>query len=256
MEFDLENHRDFWRIHGVNYRDSIQPVDLSKKLLRPMTQNESIIYSINALQNNRFRAASMPLYHSVFTSLFRNIRSKKGKDIEKIRKFLYESINNFISTLTRVEYNPSGIDKIIHNCNIPGQYEIAGNFVGPDEFVKNTSNQAVYKALLGTDDTQEINEIYKWICGNNPFLWRVNHRPENQDICVAGFGASSGADLWCCGDPRDSDSALGVRDSVSAGGAAQNSEAYTQEQISTALNKLGCSDLEKTLISELTKTSK
>ncbi|MBI2109723.1 hypothetical protein HYT58_00950 [Candidatus Woesearchaeota archaeon] len=84
--------------------------------------------------------------------------------------------------------------------------------VGPDEFVKNTKTPAPYKALLGTDNTAEIQNVWSWLTGVDPFLWRVNSRPQEEVETVAGFGASAGgAMLSCDWYPQDSDAAVAVR---------------------------------------------
>ncbi|MEK6860791.1 MAG: hypothetical protein AABY07_02360 [Nanoarchaeota archaeon] len=262
MGFDLENNNGFWKIHGVSYRDNIQPVDLKKRLLRPMTQDECVEYSSKRLKDNRFIVADMPLHHSIFTTLFRNSSGEHRGNIEKIRKFLDDSMRRGITNSTRIEYYQE-MDIVVHNYAMPDQCVISEDIVGPDEFVKDSTNQAVYKALLGAEDRKEINAVYKWISGSNPLLMRINEKQKLKgyktkfkgDKRVARFVVNSGTACFICyGDPQRLDYRLGVRYSVNVGGTAQ--ESYTPQQISTVLKKIEFSELENILISELGKTSK
>ena len=95
---------------------------------------------------------------------------------------------------------------------MPTQYEMQEEFIGPDGFVRDLQTSRVaFKALLGTENMQEIQDVYTWFTGVPPYLWRVNSKPREKDERVAGFFAGSDrANLDCVRDPLDSGAGLGV----------------------------------------------
>ncbi len=223
-ETGIEDLTDFWRVHGVNYRDRIHTVDLQKTLLddrNTRTQDEWAEYSRQAKNQGGFYVGDFPLYHSLFTALFKN-KNGKGKGIaEQTRSFFQnEFFDKWLTTLTRITYNAPGGDRIEHNYGMPDKYTIDRQIIGPDEWVKDAINGGVYEAILGTEDTTEIQEVYKWITGEDAYLWRLNSKPEKDEVRVAGFDADSDRAYLSCRDPQYSYSALGVREGISAAGAS------------------------------------
>jgi hypothetical protein len=209
----LQSNNDFWTIENVEYRDSIYKVDLLKDLLdkgNSKNQDDWVKYSKNAQDNNNFYVGDFPLYHSLFTSLH---KLNDKPEIEEIRSFLQKQfIEKWLMTLTRIKYQSSGKDDIIHNYKMSDEYSVKDNFVGPDEYVKDSKNKINYKSLLGTDNLKEINEVYNWITGKDIYLWRLNSKPKSLDERVAWFGANSArAILSCSWGPSDINSSLGVR---------------------------------------------
>ncbi len=210
-----QNLESFWRVEGVSYRDQIHTIDLLKTLLdngAKKTQDEWAEYFKTSKQNNGFYTADFPLYNSLFTALYGR---RNENVVEEIRKFLKEQFeNHWLTTLTRIKYNPKGLDEIMHNYNMPDQYIIKENIVGQDGYLKDkkTNPQPALNAVLGSKNTDEIEETYKWITGKEAFIFRLNNKPKEITEAVAGFYASSvGADLDCYWDPSVSSSSLGVR---------------------------------------------
>ncbi|PIN95027.1 hypothetical protein COU53_01330, partial [Candidatus Pacearchaeota archaeon CG10_big_fil_rev_8_21_14_0_10_30_48] len=67
------------------------------------------------------------------------------------------------------------------------------------------------EALLGSSNKEEINNIYKWIIGNDAYIWRINKNPKQNLERVAGFGSGSvWAGLDCCGYLGGLGASLGV----------------------------------------------
>jgi len=258
--FSLEDRADHWCITGVPYRGNICPVDLLKTLLdggAVKTQDEWAEYSRNAVQARGFHVGGFPLYHALFSILFRNKDNAQHREkIGAARTFLKEKFfANWLMTLTRIAYTPSGKDKVTHNSGLPEKYEVQEDIVGLDEWVGDSQNPKLYKAILGTDNISEIQSVYNWITGKNARVWRMNTKPKSVDERVAGFYADSGgAVLDCDGVLQSSDASLGVR-FPSAEGAqkieAQNIETYTPQQIATALQTLRLSGLEQQLFDAL-----
>jgi len=214
----LEDSVDFWRVNNVNYRNGIYTVDLAKTLLdngNTKKQNEWAEYSVNAKKNNGFYTGDFPLYHALFTELYKLRENPGMRDIaEEARSFLQEMFEqHWLMTLTRIKYKKNGKDVVAHNFNTSREYQIEENIIGPDEWVKDTSNKDVYRAILGDDDINRINEVYKWITGKNAYLWRVNSKSDTERV-ARFYAVSLRADLDCCGVPSFSDSSLGVRPSA------------------------------------------
>jgi hypothetical protein len=204
---NLESKIDSWKISGVNYRNGVYVVDLAKELLPAKTQDEHAQHREQA--KGDFYTADMPLYHALFTSLY---NQKNNPQTEEIRAFIQKSMRaNWLMTLTRIAYQPKGNDKIIHNCNTKEQYELQENIVGPDRKIVKEDSSAL-KALLGTDNIDEIKEVYNYINKTPTYIWRVNSKQKNVVERIARFNADSGrALLGCYRYPDYSNSALGVR---------------------------------------------
>ena len=221
--FSLEDLTDFWQVNGVSYRDGIYQVDLAKTLLdkgNTKIQDRWVEYSKKAISNNEFYVGDFPLYHSLFSILFKNKENPNYKTkIEEAKKFISDNMFKYwLMTLTRIEYKPSGKDKVIHNYGMQDQYGIQEDIVGKDDYITQINPQNELKAILGSDNINEINQVYNWITGKNAYLWRINKKPEKYIERVAWFGASSGrAGLDCYRDPDDSNKVLGVRAKLSEG---------------------------------------
>ena len=215
--FSLEDLTNFWQVDGVNYRNGVYQVDLAKTLLdekATKTQDEWAQYSKEAISKGEFYVGDFPLYHSLFATLFRNKDNSQyeGK-VKEVKKFILESMFNYwLTILTRIKYNPRGKDLVIHNYGLQDQYEIQENIVGADDSITKINPQNELNAILGSNDVNEINHVYKWITGKDAYLRRVNNKPKNIDERVARCGAGL---YWaypdCNRGPSDSGWALGVR---------------------------------------------
>ncbi len=218
-KFSLETLADRWKLRGVKGIEGY--VELGNALLdngNTRTQNQWADYTIKARKKNELGTPSYDTCWSIFETLYDNREGKHKDEIEKIRGFLEGAFKRYLVTLTRVRYTPNQNDAVIHDYGMSEQREIKVETVGPDEYVKDSTRKEIYKALLGTDDTAKIDEVFKWITGKNIYLYRVNSEPKNVDERVAWFGAGSGrAGLYCYRDPLYSIASLGV--SVRAEGA-------------------------------------
>jgi|SRR3989344_3985247 len=207
-----------WVIDGVNYRGRTSSITLSQALLPASTQDE--FASRKKKGRDEFYVESMPLYHSLFTTLFDNKENKEFKNgIEEVRHFIKESMFKYgLTTLTRPRYNPEGKkDLIIHDYKQPQQKIIKlDSIVGPDGYIldKNTKNIVKpLQALLETRQSlEEINNIYGWLTGTDASLIRLNETPNESLDTVSRFRAiSDGAVLYCDRNPSNSNTGLGVR---------------------------------------------
>ncbi len=212
--FSLEDLTDFWRINGVNYRNQIGQVDLGKAVLPSKTQDKHASFSQDAISKGQLYVGNTQLYHSLFTILFQNKDNPQFKDkIEETRQFLQESMKNYwLMTLSRIKYTKSGKDLVIHNYGLQDKFEIQENIVGPDGYITQINPQNELKSILGSNDVNEINQVYNWITKKDLYLWRLNNKPKENDERVVRLGSDSDmAILYCDWDPDDSSRALAVR---------------------------------------------
>jgi len=210
---EISSEKDYWTISGVNYRNQTCEVNLLKTLLdngTARTQDEWAEYSRQAKQKNDFYVGDFPLYHALFRAMY---NARNSDETEQARAFLKKQFEEkWLTSLTRIKYMPQGKDIIIHNYGLKDKIEIPENFIGKDEWVKDSSTSEIYNSLLGSNNIQEINEVYKWIANVPAYLWRVNSKPNSIDERVARFGADSDrVNLDCYGSPQYVNPSLGVR---------------------------------------------
>ena len=214
-QLDFHSTQDFWSVPGVEYRNGIYRINLAKQLLNngnAKTQEQWIEYYKQAKQRGEFYTGDMPLYHALFTALYKQKDNlQKKSEIEEAREFIQKQMRKkWLTTLTRIAYQPNGKDKVMHNYKTSEQYELEENIVGKDRFIE-SGDRNTLKALLLTDNIQEINSIYQWLNQTKTYLLRLNSKPENVVERVARFDASSVRTRLNGWDPENSDSSLGVQ---------------------------------------------
>ena len=208
----VQSTQDYWKVSGVNYKNGIYTVELAKSLLdsgNAKTQDNWAKYTEQAKQNGNFYTGDMPLYHSLFTALF---RQKNNRESEEARTFIQKQMRDkWLMTLTRIAYQPKGDDLVIHNYGTKDKYEAKSLVVGADRIIKSGDSKAL-EAILGTGNIQEINSVYNWINQTPAYIWRVNSNPSKVDERVARFNADADwVNLYCSRDPAGSYPSLGVR---------------------------------------------
>jgi len=207
----IQSTQDLWTIGNVHYRDELYTADLSKSLLDSgsgKTQDDWALYSEQARKSNGFYTGDMPLQHSIFTALY---SQRTNSQSEEIRKFIQENMRRLgMASLTRIKYQPSGKDKIIHNCKTSDEYSLDENISGPDREIEQSDSLAL-KALLGTDDIQEIKNVYQWLNNTPTWLWRIE-KPSKIEERIAWFDAGSvRVGLYCDWNPVGLFHSFGVR---------------------------------------------
>jgi hypothetical protein len=201
---------EHWEIPNVEYRNGIYTVRLAKSLLdngNAKKQSDWIEYSKQARRNGDFYVGNMALQYSIFRalSLQTNPESLEARDF--IKKSMREK---WLATTTRLKYDPSGNDEVIHDYGMPIQLKIGVELVGPDRFV-DTNDSNVLNALLLDKDIARVNSVFNFLNGTNAYIWRLNSKPKKTDERVARFFAySDWAYLGCDWDPDITNSCLGV----------------------------------------------
>ena len=188
----------FWTIQNVEYKGVKKDYDLVKELFPAQTQEKHIAHAKKAMKKGEFFIPNSQLSHSIVRALYLQ-RDSDNLSVKGIKEFLNISmINKWLMTSTRIIYNPNSPDTIIHNHGLSNEFKESLDFIGPDEWVKDTQTPDVYKALLGSNNTQEIQEIYNWLCSVPPRLYRLNSRPKKIEERVVGFDAYSDLVLFSC----------------------------------------------------------
>lgn len=185
------SEKDFWLIENVLVNGKIHNYKLLKDdLLEAKTQDQHVEYAKN--NPNDFHIQDLPVYHAIANTVH-NLPESKIK--QEIKDFWKKSMKDYwLMTATGVDYYPAGKkDKVIHRI---GNYSIEENIVGDDEFVKNSKNPEVYKALTGDNDLQNINNIYKGITGKDKYLRRINSKPNSLDKRVVWLDSGDGRSLF------------------------------------------------------------
>ena len=196
-----------WTIEGVNYRGQIVPVNLSRKLLPAMNLSQMSAHAKKAMKKGEPYAANAQLVYAIA----KRAMEQGNRDVQK---FMREAIfNQLPNTLSVVRYAPEGrIDTIVHNPGLSNKYSTKVDFVASDELVRGSKRRNDYKALLGTDNPDEVADVFGWVTEKDTYSWRVNSKPSSVDERVVGlYAGSSRFCLDCGGDPRDAGASFGVR---------------------------------------------
>ena len=206
---NVQSNADFWSI-SLLYRGEQYTADLMKTLLedgRVHTQDEWAARYERVRGSDEFYTPDYPAFYGI-------VKSAKIAGLEDVRTFLKDTSRaKWLMTLTRIAYQPSSHDTVIHNYGTQDRYQTSVDFITLNEFIINTNKPWSYQGLLETrDNVQEINEVFNWLNGTNTYAWKLNSKPDKVIERVARFGAGSDwAGLYCDGNPTGSDSSLGVR---------------------------------------------
>ena len=196
-DLSITSEGDVWRIFGVEYRGGVHTVDLVKSLLDgPTTQDEWARYSDRRMEIGTYHVGDMPLYHSLFTALY---RQRDKPEAEEARAFIEKQMSdNWLMTLTRIRYYlEDNKDKIIHNYGTRKRYEIRENIDQKNKRVENETFASL-DAILGTKNAQEIKEVYNWICKREVEFKKVmNSKSLGIDDRVVGFSNNNASALPC-----------------------------------------------------------
>jgi hypothetical protein len=191
--FSMAELADCYRISGVKYRNDVYVVDVSKALLEngaEKTQDGWIAYSKNALSRGGLIVGSLPQYHAVFSELAANKNDPKySQVISSLLAALNKPIRNSLTTLTRIKYNRSSTDLVIHNVGMPDQYTLSkdiyfdgrGN-TGMGYFTPQIGGAGgvipgeICDALFGSADTAKTGLVYESLFNHFQSVGGFSHK--------------------------------------------------------------------------------
>ncbi len=199
--FNIKEFADFWRISPVWYCDEIGALELLKKPLddgNPRTLPGWIDYSKKAIAADGFYVGSSVLHHSLADALKQNRKHPVYKTrIKEVQAFLEDQVNQNIWTLTRVIYESyisPHPDRVIHSPSLPDSYQAHEHMFGIGGALHTLWDaDRVCDTLLGTDDVDQVIEIYKWLLGKNTFLERNLRKRLRKEERGVSLGASQNA---------------------------------------------------------------
>ena len=114
-DFCIEKLVDCYRLGGIECNNNYCAADLSTTLLPAQTQEQHAEHARKA-RPDEFRACGAPLVYAICKVLYEHKDNKKyARVVEEAKNFLQKTFQeNWLNTLSRVQYNPRGLDKIIH----------------------------------------------------------------------------------------------------------------------------------------------
>lgn len=173
-----------WRTQNVVMHDGrLVSCDFSSKLLCPMTQDELANYTVEARKKNGYGGCSLPDFYDLLRSDFLNKDGVYKAIIDEKRFFLRDALRyHWVNTLSRACYKAKDIGCVVHGYGLPECKTVNANIAGNSEWIRNVKDPRIYKALFGTDNNTEINEVFKWVTGCDSFLWRLNEVEVTEDI--------------------------------------------------------------------------
>ncbi len=197
-----------WEIPGVIYQGETGTYRLFEEMTPTLNQDQLAELYTKEKQKGNHHPTDMPLVWAIATRAYELRDEDQSKTLQQ---FLRSGLRTFPNTLTRIIYNSSGEDRVIHNYGTSDEYSLQGDIVGSGGFVSELSDKTVLEKIIGTQDTQKINEISQYVNGTDTYLWRLNSKPKQKDERVARFDAIGGRlGLDCCRHPRDEGPAFRV----------------------------------------------
>jgi hypothetical protein len=173
----------------VIYRGKTGTYGIFERMTSAMNQEQLAEFYEREKQKGNPHPADAPLIWAIATKGY-ELRNKNPKNAEKLRKLLKNGFREYQNTLTRIIFNNSGTDEIIHNYKTSEQYSIKDKVIGPDGFIDKVSNANILEQILGTKDITKINKVSQGINSTNIHIWRLNSKPDVREEGTVGFGAN------------------------------------------------------------------
>jgi hypothetical protein len=96
---------------------------------------------------------------------------------------------NYPHTSTRVAYKPRGKDVVTHDLGYATKRDIKEKMVGKDDYIKaGCGFEDAIEVLLGTRKLSEVEQVYEWVSGKKPYLYRINQTPTEEVLRAVVLG--------------------------------------------------------------------
>ena len=173
---------EYFEISGVNYKGNPHTYRLYNKMTNSMNQDKlAEFYEKEKKEGNPHPMDSI-LHFSIFDSAVKS----GDKDL---MNFIQSGLRKYPNTLSRVIYNHSSKDKIMHNYGTSDYYALTGDIVGEDCLVADIKDKKSLELLTGIKDIEKLNKISQGINKTPMYLWRVNSKPSEKIERVVRFVA-------------------------------------------------------------------
>ena len=193
-DFHIENLSDRYRMHQVQYHNSIYVVDWSKELLergKSKTQQEWM----TATQGSEWKVPNLQLYHATLRTLYQHREhpvKEQNKMVEVLRQMFktdFEPAKPYMMTSTRIKYTARADDIVTHDVGYATARKLTVSLVGLNAWINASSGlEKQMDALLGSRDLAEIETVYEWINGKKPYFYMFNQRPKQDKERAAVLG--------------------------------------------------------------------
>ena len=188
----------YWTLPEVNYRGEIQTWNIFREMTPEMNISQlSELYTTEKLKGNP-HPASVDLAFSIFRRGF-ELREESPDEAEDLRESFKTGLKRYPNTLSMVTYNSSGDDEITHNLGTLNEYKLKGKIVGQDGLIENLPDTNFLEIILGTKNTSEINDVFKWINSTDSYVYRINAKHSKKTERVVRFNANSDWVFLDCG---------------------------------------------------------
>ncbi len=192
-------------LRGVFYRGGSSVYRLYDKLTPAMNlQQLAEFYETEKSKGNPI-PANAELSWAVITTA---ANSGDKNLVQRIQQILR---NNFVNTLTGINWYASGNAKVIHKKGTSDSYHKQGRLIGPDGLISEVKPKKLLGYLLGNENIEDINDISNKINSTRAYVWRLNSNPNSKVETLVGFCAFLGKlGLGCDRDPLYQDPAFRV----------------------------------------------
>ncbi|MEK6917805.1 MAG: hypothetical protein AABW51_02550 [Nanoarchaeota archaeon] len=187
-------NENYFVVPGVSYKGETGTWNVFENLTGQVTQDELVEYSEKEKQKGNPYLMDLPLHFAVFLAAY---KLRNGQDAKRLRAFLQNSLRRHLHTLTRIAYNPDGIDEAMHNYGTSEQYSLKGTIIGPDQWIKDMEDKKTLEILLSTEDVVQINNVFKWISKKNGYICRVNLPTKEDEEAVRLYAGDDRFYLDC-----------------------------------------------------------
>jgi len=193
------------RITGVLYQGQNATYEIYDKLTKPMTLQELSEYSMSEKEKgNPYVPNSQELW-AIFTAI---ANSENSQLISRVQQNLR---NNWIRTLSGIDWYSNGYARVIHNIGTPDSYSIQRGLIEENGWISKTNSKKLLENVLRINNVKEVNSVSQKINNTNMYQWRVNSKPNEKIRTGVDFDAVSvRLGLSCDGDPLDVNPAFRV----------------------------------------------
>ncbi len=168
-----------FKIPHVRENGKLYTAKVMEDLSDPMDYEQMQEFDARAREKGDPRLISIPMFFQLAKSGMQN------KDSDFLN-FLKAGIGRWSNFFSAINYSANGKDKIIHYEGTPDEYFFEGNFVGNDDWARDISDKRTLASLTGINNVPFLNKISNSVNSNDACLWRVNSRPQGEDIKRVG----------------------------------------------------------------------
>ncbi len=173
-EFWIKDTYDAFIVHGVEYLKQKITVAWYKNMYRGEFYTQDKWIKLKA------KLPGVDIYYATFLALYKNKDGPYKALVEKMKQMFKKDFDNiFMMTSTRIRYNANGEDEIIHDYGGADESRIKINLIGENDYLNsNKIRPKIITSLLASDSKGEVVEVFEWISGLKPYLWRLQQKPE------------------------------------------------------------------------------